>query len=1055
MRLFKRRSSDPNPQILESLAKLSEADTSSPSRVPSTESFVETTKSNRSTWGKTWDKLKRGDSSEKLTVHSKKRSWSPLKKQNDSKNSAPCTSKDEEEKSQLKLSHTDLRKIYDMYRNVNDRSERIINSKRKAKCMSDNLELTQQQLNDYLLLMKPNTEELDKIFTETSACPSTARLGSLPEENKKKTSKFRSLFSRASSKSDDETESKHHPRNSSTDSLSSLLGLILPGRRSSPKLPCKFKSDESGYGSDSIKDSPIGSVRSQQSCGSEELREAPSASKYEDDTDTAEEDDLDVTVTSVTRMPSKKRTRPSNDSDTDSLARRKSIKLKRSPTKRDKNEATISVEELSRTCRDQLRLGGAIKDGGLLRKEHGPSRKGGPSKANVVEKEYRCVRLKVGSDEVAGITIGPCFGRDEKIGYSITDVLPNSVARRNGILRMGDEVVRLNGVRMKGCPLAVAKNHLEPRNGELEIVIARAPAETIPKPTVKRKKSLLRDTASLFSPKRDTFSPRPHKSLAPKDKGSKKHSLSTSTLLRPAQIQYVGLSDILDKKDEYLESKVTFSEKPRDLPEDTFKRPPDREAPVAGPRTGNREAPIVSPQTGMRKFSVSNGQPGRKQSAAIAVASKGRTNDRNDRSQNPYKTVSFQKGPGHKALGFSIVGGKDSPKGPMGIYVKTVYEQGQAADSGILKEDLNGSISQKWKRLRKCCASLRGVSSHNSETSKSTLLESSPPHILIGTPHTTSSLRIPNTTKKNTVQDVLRAKLSQIHVGLRKRRALSVQEFFHHPNPEKNPTFYVPAPDPNNELPPRRARSRQRTVNSFTFTPSQSKEYIKWEPPLPYEPPPDYDVDDKPAPNRRWSVVTFARTAEKPVKTRFENADIKIPKTKLNRSADRARSQSPGGGRKEPSSAEGRRVGSSKSQYELVGALRRHEKTEAAIEELEEIEEEESKFCTLPRGGNTFTIRQVVFQKGAEFKPLGFSIVGGRDSPKGSIGIYVKTIFPNGQAADNGTLKEGDEILAVNSKPLHGASHKEAINVFKQIRSGSVLLHIGRRITKKPRDKVT
>lgn len=47
----------------------------------------------------------------------------------------------------------------------------------------------------------------------------------------------------------------------------------------------------------------------------------------------------------------------------------------------------------------------------------------------------------------------------------------------------------------------------------------------------------------------------------------------------------------------------------------------------------------------------------------------------------------------------------------------------------------------------------------------------------------------------------------------------------------------------------------------------------------------------------------------------------------------------------------------------------------------------------------------------------------------------------------------GDEILAVNSKPLHGLSHKEAIDIFKQIRSGSVLLHIGRRLTKKHREK--
>lgn len=110
-----------------------------------------------------------------------------------------------------------------------------------------------------------------------------------------------------------------------------------------------------------------------------------------------------------------------------------------------------------------------------------------------------------------------------------------------------------------------------------------------------------------------------------------------------------------------------------------------------------------------------------------------------------------------------------------------------------------------------------------------------------------------------------------------------------------------------------------------------------------------------------------------------------------------------------------------------------------------------TNFCTLPRRprSTVCTFLTVILEKGPGKKSLGFTIVGGRDSPKGALGIFVKTILATGQAAEDGRLKAGDEILAVNGQVCHDISHADAVYLFKSIKSGPVALHVCRRVKSK------
>ncbi|KAG8508522.1 InaD-like protein, partial [Galemys pyrenaicus] len=92
-----------------------------------------------------------------------------------------------------------------------------------------------------------------------------------------------------------------------------------------------------------------------------------------------------------------------------------------------------------------------------------------------------------------------------------------------------------------------------------------------------------------------------------------------------------------------------------------------------------------------------------------------------------------------------------------------------------------------------------------------------------------------------------------------------------------------------------------------------------------------------------------------------------------------------------------------------------------------------------PEDSETPPPKIITLEKGSE--GLGFSIVGGFGSPHGDLPIYVKTIFAKGAAADDGRLKRGDQILAVNGETLEGVTHDQAVAILKR-QKGTVILTV-------------
>ncbi|XP_065905832.1 inaD-like protein isoform X2 [Dysidea avara] len=85
-------------------------------------------------------------------------------------------------------------------------------------------------------------------------------------------------------------------------------------------------------------------------------------------------------------------------------------------------------------------------------------------------------------------------------------------------------------------------------------------------------------------------------------------------------------------------------------------------------------------------------------------------------------------------------------------------------------------------------------------------------------------------------------------------------------------------------------------------------------------------------------------------------------------------------------------------------------------------------------------LRDIRFDLQTDGPPMGFTIVGGAGSEHGDLPIVVKRISPDGLAHQEGQLRVGDEVIAVNDTLLVGQTQDYVTQTFKSLPPGLVRL---------------